>query len=300
MGHRPAWLSHELFPFYSHYFSFRGSNLHYLDEGEGIPIVFSHPAVGWSFMYRSLIKELKKNFRCIAIDYPGFGLSEKPENYTYSLQSQSEALEALVDHLKLGKVILLGHDTGGASAFAFGLRRSEHLLGLILTDTVIFPVNEYPFIQDFLNIMGYRLFRWVNRQFNLLVQVTSRLAFKTIKLTRAERRGYLKSFDTREKRDAVLMILLDLKNDPELMEQIHRAFQEQWQHIPTLLMCGEKDKLVSGGVYDRIRELLPQGAAHLIPGEEHFPHEGQAELMAQYIRAWSAEYLAINRIQNVS
>ena len=69
--------------------------IHYVDEGEGPAILFSHPAVGWSFMYRDMIKALSRQFRCIAIDYPGFGLSDTPEGWPFTLQGQSEALEAL-------------------------------------------------------------------------------------------------------------------------------------------------------------------------------------------------------------
>lgn len=297
---RPVWLSPELYPFQSRFFNYCGSMIHYLDEGDGLPIIFSHPAVGWSFMYRSLIKILRKHYRCIAIDYPGFGLSDKPGNYAFTLRSQSEALEALFNHLGLQQTIILGHDTGGASAFAFGLRRPGTVLGIILTDTVIFPVSEYPFITSVLNKMEYRFFAWINRRFNIIMQVTSRFAFKTKRLTKAERRGYLQSFDTSEKRDAVRKILLDLKQDESLMQEIHRVFKTQWQELPSLLMCGEKDKLVTEGIYDRIRKLLQKnGTAHLIPGEEHFPHEGRASLMARHIDEWMARYFASSNISNL-
>lgn len=249
-------------------------------------------------MYRALIRILSERYRCIAVDYPGFGLSEKPVDYTYSLRGQSEALEALFDHLELERVILLGHDTGGASAFALALRRPEIAMGMILTDTVIFPVSEYPFIINFLNTMEYRLFGWVNRRFNLMMQITSRFAFKTIRLSATESRVYRQSFGTPEKREAIRKILLDLKHDEGLMQQIYQAFKEQWPAVPSLLMCGEKDKLVSGGVYDRIKKLLTNATTLLIPGEEHFPHEGQAELMARQIETWMDRHFVSSGVSN--
>lgn len=283
---RPSWLSDKCYPFQSHFFDFRGNRIHYLDEGEGLPIIFSHPAVGWSFMYRSLIKILREDYRCIAIDYPGFGLSEAHGQTVYTLQAQSEALLALIDHLKVKRMILLGHDTGGASAFTAALYRPESILGLILTDTIIFPVSEYPSIYNFLSVMESSLFRWVNRKFNLLMQVTSRFGFKTVRLSKTERRIYLQSFATEERRDALLKVLLDLRNDEALMRQVHAAFREKWTETPCLLMCGERDKLVSSGIFERTKKLLKNGTAHLIEGEEHFPHEGKAAEMAQFIKAW--------------
>ena len=70
-----------LFPFQSRWFESRVGPVHYIDEGVGDPILFLHGNPTWSFLYRGVVIRLKPRFRCIALDYPGFGLSVRPEHY---------------------------------------------------------------------------------------------------------------------------------------------------------------------------------------------------------------------------
>jgi haloalkane dehalogenase len=75
---RPPWLSEQLCPFESRYAHVNGANLHYVDEGSGPTLLLLHGNPTWSFLYRELIKSLRDRCRCIAVDYPGFGLSRAP------------------------------------------------------------------------------------------------------------------------------------------------------------------------------------------------------------------------------
>src|SRR5579859_2071840 len=72
---RPAWLSPALFPFESHFVDVDGTRIHYVDEGSGPVLLFLAGAPNWSFFYRLFVVALRDDFRCIAVDYPGFGLS---------------------------------------------------------------------------------------------------------------------------------------------------------------------------------------------------------------------------------
>lgn len=79
------------FPFESHYLRLNdGTQIHYVDEGEGIPIVLLHGNPTWSYLYRHIIKALKDDYRCIAFDYPGFGFSDAPAHYGFTAAEQAE------------------------------------------------------------------------------------------------------------------------------------------------------------------------------------------------------------------
>ena len=69
-----------LYPFESKWFDGAGPRVHYVDEGGGPTVVMFHGNPTWSFLYRNVITKLRGQFRCIAVDYPGFGLSERPAN----------------------------------------------------------------------------------------------------------------------------------------------------------------------------------------------------------------------------
>ncbi|HVA59701.1 MAG TPA: alpha/beta fold hydrolase [Mycobacteriales bacterium] len=72
---RPAWVDAELFPFQSRFVDIDGHTVHYVDEGSGPTLLLLHGNPTWSFVYRDVIRTLRNEFRCIALDYPGFGLS---------------------------------------------------------------------------------------------------------------------------------------------------------------------------------------------------------------------------------
>jgi haloalkane dehalogenase len=90
-----------LFPFDSRGFESSAGTVHFIDEGVGDPILFLHGNPTWSFLYRGIIIRLKKKFRCIAIDYPGFGLSQAPNDFGYTPADQAGVVRELVQHLGL-------------------------------------------------------------------------------------------------------------------------------------------------------------------------------------------------------
>ena len=71
------------------------------DEGAGPIILFVHGAVGWSFLYRNIIKDLRSDFRCVAIDWPGFGLSDATPDFETTLPGNSRILETFIQELGL-------------------------------------------------------------------------------------------------------------------------------------------------------------------------------------------------------
>ncbi|MBI1819255.1 MAG: alpha/beta fold hydrolase, partial [Nitrospirae bacterium] len=87
--------------------------MHYVDEGNGTPVLLLHGNPTWSYLYRNIIKELVHEARLIAPDYPGFGFSDHPPGYGYTPVEHAEWVSALIDHLGLKKMILVCQDWGG-------------------------------------------------------------------------------------------------------------------------------------------------------------------------------------------
>jgi haloalkane dehalogenase len=89
-GARPSWLSERLYPFESRYADVAGSRVHYVEEGSGPPLLLMHGNPTWSFLYRELITGLRDRLRCIAVDYPGFGLSTAAAGYSYRPEEHAQ------------------------------------------------------------------------------------------------------------------------------------------------------------------------------------------------------------------
>ena len=134
-----------LYPFKSNYFDLKGFKYHYLDEGEGDPLLMIHGNPTWSFYFRRLVKELSKNYRAIAVDHIGCGLSDKPDisKYDYRLKSRINNLDSLIDYLNPNKKLtLIMHDWGGMIGMAFALRHREKIGRLVIMNTAAFLPPE--------------------------------------------------------------------------------------------------------------------------------------------------------------
>ena len=89
--------------------------MHYVDEGSGPVIVFLHGNPSWSFEFRHLIRELRHDFRCIAVDHVGFGLSSRSKRKEdHSPQAHAGRFSALMNYLDVKDATLYMSDWGGA------------------------------------------------------------------------------------------------------------------------------------------------------------------------------------------
>ncbi|MFZ1993605.1 MAG: alpha/beta fold hydrolase [Solirubrobacteraceae bacterium] len=127
--------STELYPFESRWLQSAAGRVHYIDEGSGRPILMCHGNPTWSFLYRHLILQLRDRFRCIAVDYPGFGLSERPADYGYTPGEHAAVVGELVDELDLSEMIVMGHDWGGPIGLSVACAYADRVGGLVLGNT---------------------------------------------------------------------------------------------------------------------------------------------------------------------
>ncbi len=130
-----------LFPFQSRWFDGAGPRIHYIDEGSGRAVVMFHGNPTWSFLYRKVISQLMGECRCVAMDYPGFGLSERPSGYGYTSAEHATVTGTLVDHLGLNDFIVLGQDWGGPIGMTVALERATRVAGLVFANTWYWPAQ---------------------------------------------------------------------------------------------------------------------------------------------------------------
>ena len=90
------------FPFQPHYVEVNGMRVHYVDEGKGEVILCLHGEPSWSYLYRKMLPTLSQNHRVIAMDFIGFGRSDKyTERSEYSFQMHCETLASFIQALSL-------------------------------------------------------------------------------------------------------------------------------------------------------------------------------------------------------
>ncbi len=122
------------FPFQPRFSSAAGFRMHYVDEGEGEPIVCLHGEPTWGYLYRKLIGPLSRHWRVIVPDHMGFGKSETPQDRDYTLQTHVENLTALIDDLGLRGITFVGQDWGGPMLAAYTVRHPSRVSRIFLAN----------------------------------------------------------------------------------------------------------------------------------------------------------------------
>lgn len=116
------------------YFPFKNSQFAALDSGKGAAVVFLHGFLENKSMWQQTVQHLPKKYRCIALDLPGHGQSDNL-GYVHSMDEMAEVVKALTDHLKLRKVVLVGHSMGGYVALAMAEKYPDLIKGVVLLNS---------------------------------------------------------------------------------------------------------------------------------------------------------------------
>jgi haloalkane dehalogenase len=283
----PSWLDERLYPFESRYVEIDGNRVHYVDEGAGPTLLFLHAGPAWSFIYRNFIIGLRDRFRCVALDYPGFGHSTAREGYGYTLEEHSEIVEKFTQRLDLSEITMMVHDSGGPIGLGVAVRQPDRFKALILTDTFGWALSDHnPSVARMLKFVSGPVFGLFNQTFNLLPWIVTRFAPRRRKLSKAERAACTRAFPTREYRRRILMLFRDLYAQEDYMREVEQGLKRQLKDLPVLLMYGENDAVRRAGFLSHFEEIFPNHRSVVIKGEQHFPHEGAPDEMIAAIRDW--------------
>jgi haloalkane dehalogenase len=239
MDHKPFQPDPRLFPFESRWFDSPKGRIHYLDEGEGPPILFLHGNPTWSFLYRGIVIRLRKRFRCIAPDYPGFGLSEHPADSRYTPAEQSKVVRALVQGLDLQGLTIMGHDWGGPIGMRVALDEVERMRSLIMANTWYWP-TEALHLRAFSWVMSTGYMQGLVHRKNILVDRAIPLGVKH-PLAPEVFEHYRGPFPTVDSRAGVAEFVRQLTLSANWLEEIEAEVRTTLGHLPLLLTWGIED-----------------------------------------------------------
>lgn len=133
------------YPFPQHSFKVDERVLNYVDVGSGHPVVMLHGNPTWSFYYRNVIKSLSESSRCLALDNMGCGLSDKPQDYNYTLEQHVKNAVAWLESLELESFDLIVHDWGGAIGMGVARLLRHKVRRIVILNTAAFYVDKIPF-----------------------------------------------------------------------------------------------------------------------------------------------------------
>ena len=278
-----CWLDKKEYPFNSNYFNVNGHQMHYIDEGQGETILFIHGTPSWSFDFRNVIKSLSKNYRCIAIDHVGFGLSDKPEFYDYSTQNHSWTLEKFVLDLGLKNINLVLHDFGGPIGLDFAIRNSQLIKRITVLNSWLWSSEGDPKYLKLKRILKSPLLPLLYKYLNFSAKYILPSSFGDSKLSTKMKAQFTRPFENRKQRNGTLAFAHSLLNDQEWFEQLWNK-RPSISQIPILFVWGMKDPVLSNLCLEKFSEGFPNSKTVEIETAGHFPQEEQPQQVADAIR----------------
>ncbi|MCC5022643.1 MAG: alpha/beta fold hydrolase [Candidatus Synoicihabitans palmerolidicus] len=250
-----------------------GATMSYVDEGKGDrAVLMLHGNPTWSFYYRELVKALSARRRCVVPDHIGMGLSQKPENYPYTLKIRIDDVMALVDSLSLKQVDLVVHDWGGAIGFGFAQRRPDLIGRITILNTAAFTSNHLPgrITLCKMPVLGPAMVRSVNA----FAWPTTWMAMSRRALSKDEASGYLLPYDSWANRVAVSAFVQDIPMGPShptwsTLEQVGKGIS-QFHDRPTLIVWGGRDFCFNDYFYEEWLERMPHAETMYLDDAGHY------------------------------
>jgi len=271
-----------LFPFESRWFDGAGPRVHYIDEGRGRAVVMFHGNPTWSFLYRKVIKELGGQFRCVAVDYPGFGLSERPAGYGYTAAEHAQVIGKLVDHLDLDGFIVVGQDWGGPIGMTVALERANRVAGMVFANTWYWPAQGS--LSTFSVVMSTPPAQWLILQRNSFVNFIMPRSVAT-PMEPAVFKAYQDAQPTPDARRGVAEFPRQIRRARPMLERLANEAPKTLGDKPVELVWGMKDPAFgNAAVLERWQRDFPSAHVTRVENANHYIQEDAPAAVADAVR----------------
>ncbi|MBN1296789.1 alpha/beta fold hydrolase [bacterium] len=280
-----------LYPFTSHMIAVRpGIRMHTIDEGGGDPIILVHGNPTWSFFYRNLVRALRNDFRVIAPDHVGCGLSDKPgpEHYHYTLSNRIDDLVSLMDTLLPDTPYrMVVHDWGGMIGLGAALRQPDRLRQLVVLNTAGFLLPATRRFPTILRFTRSPIGRFLTLHWNTFVRGT--LRWGTVRpLPPDIRKHYRLPYDSPTHRIAIQQFVEDIPLG------VHDAAYDavktiddnlfRLAGIPLCIVWGKQDFIFDDAFLDEWVRRFPEAPCHVLESAGHLLLEDEPGTACGIIR----------------
>jgi haloalkane dehalogenase len=275
---RPSWVDSELYPFDDHWLD----GIHYVDEGDGPPLLMLHGNPTWSFTWREVIKGLRDRYRCVAPDLPGFGLSNAPSGYGFTAAEHAQAIERFVERLDLSDATLLVQDWGGPIGFAVAGRQPARFSSYVVGNTWAWSMKDNRGARIFSAFLGGPIGRYLILRRNFFVEkIIPRASNDVPERVMDMYRG---PFPTVESREPVAVFPKQIIAATPWLEEVKSRIQPR----PALIVWPTDDQAFGDAERRRWESLLPDHHSVTLEGAKHYIGEDAPGEIVRAITDWPA------------
>lgn len=263
-----------------------GKEIFVVDEGQGnaTPLLIVHGFPTSSYDYQQVWPQLTEHRRVVAFDLPGYGFSEKPTDYSYSLLEQADVVEVLARELGLAKVHLWAHDMGTSVTTELLARRQTGLLHFEVDRVVLMNGSVHA---DMAHLTPSQKLLLRPKLGPFFARIASRTTYHW-----QLRRILAREVGRAELDDQYTLIRLGdghLRLPQIILYYKERTrFRARWIGAlekldrPTLVLWGDRDPVAVYAIAEQLAREIPQATLVRLEGVGHYPQlEAPAEVVAQ-------------------
>jgi 2-hydroxymuconate-semialdehyde hydrolase len=263
-----------------HYTFIDGIRIHYLEKGQGLPILLVHGLGAYSYTWRYNIDELAKFFKVYALDLKGFGLSEKPRGTGYSVDDHASLVRKFIQKLDLEPVYYVGSSMGGEIGMRICLDYPHLVDKLVLIGSSGYR-DRIPWYLRMLGYLPYNMLlksyirkKYLNEE--LLGQIVKDAFYDPKKLNPQEIKNYLYPVFLNGFEEAYLNLLRKF-DFGKRMSDYHLI-----RH-PSLILAGDYDRVIPLEHLKRLHQELTSSKLIILEKAGHFLHEERPDEVNQLI-----------------
>ncbi len=281
------------FTFESKYITVLGSKMHYIEEGQGNPILFLHGNPTSSYLWRNVIPHLQPLGRCIALDLIGMGKSDKPD-ISYSFFDHAQYVDGFIDALRLKDITLVIHDWGSGLGFHYARRHEQNIKGLAFMEALVAPILSWDAFPEKARTL-FQQFRTPGIGWDLVVNqnafVEQFLPGATLrKLSQEEMEHYREPFREAISRKPVWRWPneLPIAGEPANVTAAVTAYNQWLQQspLPKLLLYAIPGALITTSEIEWCKQHLPNLSTIKIGAGFHFLQEEHPHRIGTAIANW--------------
>jgi haloalkane dehalogenase len=280
-------------PYPSHFLEVLGSQIHYLDEGSGDPVLFLHGNPSSSYLWRNVIPYVNPLARCIAPDLIGMGKSDKPD-IEYRFLDHVKYVEGFIEQMGLKNITLVIHDWGSALGFYYAMRHEGNVKSLAFMEAIIMPVPSWEMFPEASRDL-FQGFRTPEVGWDMIVNknmfVEEVLPAKVVRqLSEEEMNHYREPFREPSARKPVWRWPneLPIAGEPADVVEVVGRYNEWLQEteLPKLLFHGSPGELVKAPVVEWCRQNLGNLKVVDIGEGIHYLQEDNPHLIGEQLADW--------------
>jgi pimeloyl-ACP methyl ester carboxylesterase len=281
---RPRWLPSSAWPWQTYMLSHDQGRIAVTDTGQGPPLVFVHVG-SWSFVWRDVLLRLQNDFRCVTIDAPGCGLSDRLRTPP-TLAQASDAVTAVIDALRLRDLTLVAHDLGGPAGFLAAARRVDRVAALAAVNCFAWKPTG-PAFRGMLALMGSAPVRELDAATDVLSRVTSTSFGVGRHWSRADRAVFRAGIDVPARR-AWHAYFRDARGAGALYAEVDAALAGSLSGRPLLTIFGQFNDPLR--FQPRWKALFPTARQLKVRHGNHFPMCDDPDLAARALKSFVQQH----------